>query len=368
MPIPPTGRRSAFTLIELLVVIAIIAILIALLVPAVQKVREAAARAQCENNLKQIGLALHSYHDTYHHFPLGEYDDDNNNWCWRLWILPYIEQTNLYSAAVNDPNPANQPYCPPNNGAGSNPMSVDAYTFQQQATNTTTGSWAIPAGVAGTPVSVYMCPSDIIPVMSTHTIGAPSSVTWGPFAKSSYCGNIGSSAPTLGLVYNCGADYPPSNVAQNSLWDGMLTMSNSNYINFCVRLALVTDGTSNTVFVGEVTASYSVNATNLNSEVFPAWAGGPGNNPGANPTNNAGDACGSLPALGSVFRFMDGSFPLQSPASVAASDNSFGSMHSGGGNFLFVDGSVHFLSANIDANTYQALGTRSGGETLIVSW
>jgi len=370
-----TGRLSrsqAFTLIELLVVIAIIAILIGLLLPAVQKVRAAAARAQCQNNLKQIGLAMYNFHDANDHFPLGEPDDDNNNWCWRFWILPYLEQNTLYDAAVGDPNAAYQPYISPNMGSGNNAQDIDAYTWPQQATNTVTGSWAFPGGVAGTPISIYMCPADIIPVLSTHTEGSPS--YWGPFAKTNYCGNLGSSPSSAimvaaGLTYGCGGSTTNAGMLQDSLWNGMLTMSNHNIINFCARIVDVSDGTSNTAFVGEVTVSHSVSATDLNSDVFPAWAGGVGQNPGALSLTatggNEGDECATLIALGNVFRFMDGNYPLYSGSStVTASDLSFGSQHDGGANFLFADGSVHFISINVSAATYQALGTRNGEDTV----
>ncbi|MFM7290546.1 MAG: DUF1559 domain-containing protein [Planctomycetia bacterium] len=370
------GRRRGFSLVELLVVVAIIGTLVGLLLPAVQRTRAAARQTQCGNHLRQIGIGLQSFHTAHNHFPLGEPDDDNNGWSWRFWLLPYLEEQKLYDAAMSDPIPEYRPYLPPGMGGGKNTANIDSFTFPQQATNTATGS-TIPGGVAGQPVTVYLCPADLLPVRSTHSYGSPS--YWGPFAKTNYCGHIGSSPSwfaTLGtgISFVCGGSAPAANVLQTKLWNGMLTFSNHNWENFAARITDVQDGTSHTVIVGEATDSLTCGLSQTASRIFPIWAGGAGSIPdkvtltGGNGNNSGDNICGYLPGLGNTFRFMDGFYPLNAPRTTAASDNAFGSQHSGGGNFLFVDGSVTFLSESVDSVVYQAIGTRAGGETVATDW
>ena len=151
---PPSRRRPGFTLIELLVVIAIIAILIGMLLPAVQKVREAAARTKCANNLKQLALGMHLYQDTHKKLPTGWLTSidgtiaPNPGWTWATLIMPYIEQGNLYSQ-LGVPAPQN----------------VSATSGPQTAALVT---------LCSTRIALYRCPSDILPDLNT----APCRARW----------------------------------------------------------------------------------------------------------------------------------------------------------------------------------------------
>ena len=301
--------RLAFTLIELLVVIAIIAILIGLLLPAVQKVREVAARMKCGNNLKQIGLAMHNYHDNYQGLPpgyraWGVYSDGATDtapgWGWAAYLLPYMEQDNLYR--------------------------------QLDLTKPAEKSAAI-----GTVVKGYLCPSDSTPP--------------GAFAVPDAFGKSLASAAPTSYSACCGGDESGTADAAGL---GIF------YRNSQTRLTDVTDGTSNTLMVGERAWS---NANGI-------WAGAIQNAVCLRGKQNPcpGSGAGSYPAATLAL--------FHSHLNNALTDTDGGlddasSRHTGGSNFAFADGSVRFLRSipgdvpsgyTADSLIFQAMGTRANGE------
>jgi prepilin-type N-terminal cleavage/methylation domain-containing protein/prepilin-type processing-associated H-X9-DG protein len=335
-------RRQAFTLIELLVVIAIIGILVGLLLPAVQKVREAAAKMSCTNNLKQIGLALHNYHDTYLKFPAGYVDSNSSTtstpdndlgpgWGWGAYILPYIEQDNVYRQ-INFSQPI---------GVGANaPMS-------QQT------------------IKMYQCPSD--GYQQSFTVWPTSVVV----AHGNYVGCNG----WVECFGNAGGNYNPS-LDGGSAEDGDGANSGTGlagdglfYRNSKNRFADVTDGLSNTVIVGERCAAHSPATWTgaVTGGRCPAWMC-------TTPWTTPYTAQASAPNTGNGTAYDNADYDealvlghgnlthLPNADSPFFDPDTFWSMHTGGANFLFGDGSVHFLSSGINPTTYQALMTIAGSE------
>jgi len=298
-----TLGRSGFTLIELLVVIAIIAVLIALLLPAVQQAREAARRSQCKNNLKQIGLALHNYHDTMNCLPPGwigvttgqPSPSGANGFSWGTFILPYVDQAPLFSKM-----------------SFGNSMS--------DAANLDLLKYKLP---------VYQCPSD--PKPDTFQTKDTPSVT---LATANYAGVFGLVEPD-----NCEIPYGSPNSARNA--QGQCISDGSFFHNSLIRLRDFTDGTSSTLLVGERTTWK--NPADPTEIVYGTWSGAvPGGDDAA--ARVIGHA-GHLPNEGDD-----------------AED--FGSSHVGGAHFVMGDGHVQFLSQNMDAGTFRSLATRSGGEVV----
>jgi prepilin-type N-terminal cleavage/methylation domain-containing protein len=209
-PRPRPLARSAFTLIELLVVIAIIAVLLGLLLPAVQKVREAANRSQCSNNLKQLGLACHNYHNVYNALPYARSGGRPQDNSWAVLVVPFIEQDNLYKLfATPIPNGSGGTY-PMNPDSGLN----DLNRSQFQAT-----------GALNAQVPIFYCPSRRKPPQLSENGGAT-------------YGNVQGACGDYGVV-----------LGDDGLNNGAFHVNDAYAVGF--RLTDVTDGTSNTFLVGE---------------------------------------------------------------------------------------------------------------------
>ena len=311
-------RRRAFTLIELLVVIAIIAILIALLLPAVQAAREAARRAQCINNLKQIGLGLHNYHSAIGTFPVGVIsspgsDGDNTGpgWAWAALMLPQMEQANVANSINFN-------------------LGIEAIANQTARL---------------TIINSFVCPSDasflprftvVDDTTSNTTPGAPIC----DVASSNYVGCVGSGDPSSLYPYSP-TDDPPGRDNGNGLF----------YRNRSVTIAQVTDGTSQTIAVGEKSQNLA-RAT---------WTGAVTH--AAVPITQLQAEDGLSPESGDALVIAH-TGELDGPNSRPAHADQFWSRHPGGANFAFADGSVRFLKEKRPLSIFQAMATRAGGEVL----
>jgi prepilin-type N-terminal cleavage/methylation domain-containing protein/prepilin-type processing-associated H-X9-DG protein len=291
--------RQGFSLIELLVVIAIIAVLIGILLPAVQRARESANRLSCSNNLHQLGLACHQYHDNYRSFPPGyvafaSYPDTTPGWGWGTFLLPYLEQGTLYGQI--DLN---------------KPVEISP-TIQ-------------------TVLKVYLCPSDQPPsgAFTIHDVTLAPLTTAAP---SSYAATVGQDASEVDAATG----------------DGVF------YRNSQTRISDITDGTSQTVLLGD----------RAWTQTKGTWAGAPnGAITQAGPENVWPNATGSPEALILVHNNW---VNITTDADGGLDD--FSSNHPGGVNLLFADGAVHFLkSITLDGperRAFWALGTRAGGEVI----
>jgi prepilin-type N-terminal cleavage/methylation domain-containing protein/prepilin-type processing-associated H-X9-DG protein len=351
--------RSGFTLIELLVVIAIIAVLIALLLPAVQAAREAARRAQCTNNLKQLGLALHNYIDINNVFPMGAISVADSPWSgngisWRGAILPHLEGTNLYNA-VNLSLPTYNPgdggaqmytawitvsntwLCPSDGNNGNGLLPGFTATGQWNAGNLPPVNPSTGQPVSVVPVSNY-CGS-FGDNYSSHSVALP----W----ETPYASNLIPGQPRIGWPGPWGVNQSSPGCPVGPGLRGMFDYFGAQVVS----LQGVTDGLSNTVLVGEVLPSQTadLNFWNFNGSVAGTTIPINWNSNTINPNDPSCFNHWQDYPVGCRFDY---------------DSTGFKSLHPGGANFLLGDGSVRFLKSSISLITYCALGSRAGGEVV----
>jgi prepilin-type processing-associated H-X9-DG protein/prepilin-type N-terminal cleavage/methylation domain-containing protein len=317
---PSRRHRSAFTLIELLVVLGIISVLIGLLLPAVQKVREAANRIQCANNLTQLALAAHQHHDYQGKFPTGLHIVESingrhaNGTCWEVELLPYLEQQNL----------------------------KQRWDYTDFRNNVAGGTNATTAQV----LKLLVCPSDTLPDPVVYLSYASYPYAWGFYGLSSYGGNAGRQS------------FRPKFATRDGIF----------FQDSRIRLADVNDGASNTFLFGE-RSHFDPEYDRLNLAF----------SPGPEPLCHFGRWANVFASAGSLAEhLLSTPVPInyQVPAGISAEEFlgptgaanlrwcAFGSGHPGGANFAFADGSVRFVSESIPLTTLRALSTRAGREII----
>ncbi len=325
------GSRHGFTLIELLVVIAIIAILIALLLPAVQQAREAARRSQCANNLKQLGLAMHNYHDSYTMFPIGAQVSNKPNW--RYSLLPGLDQTTLYNKLVITRN-------------GWQSACNDSSTYGQLYY----GENSI---LVGLKLSVFSCPSNPLPANDP----ASSLCNYDRLQLHDYVGISGATPDP--------APVPRDEMCSTGQPYGIICVNGSIVIGKSTRIRDLTDGTSNTVVIAE--QSGNVAGANLSNNYHGGWrgySGGPTTNPITSTT--ASHAAG-ITSVGYKNNSKSGTTggSLVPRSNVAYAYNTILNSHHTGGIFVLLgDGATRFVSDSQDFRIMQRLCAKDDGQML----
>ncbi len=316
-----TQTRRAFTLIELLVVIAIIAMLVAILLPAVQQAREAARRSTCQNNLKQMGIALHNYHDVHNTLPSASVRTaytvsrgfyGKSGWAWSVMILSYIEQGSLYDGMQINVN---------------NMVDTPAMLKYTQ-----------------TVIPVYRCPSSPAPDLNANFKKSSWPASDVP-ATSNYKALFGSldEGGSASTVPGC----PTSGFSRGHCFGGENGLFGAGS---SVRFRDIQDGLSNTLAVGEVTYGDLGDGIDRMAAV---WAGVSDDSTGGTPTYDLPMRVVMHSLANTTARRINGTYK-----------NAYSSHHRGGVQFLFADGSVHFISETIDGATSELLAQKSDGQVL----
>lgn len=330
---------TGFTLVELLVVIAIIGVLIGLLLPAVQAAREAARRSSCGNNLKQLGLGMHTYHDVNKKFPVGTIQAYNpsqsptttTSWfgpnstsgaiAWGVQILPFIEQNDLFTQVQSA-------------------YQNKAFTMPWNSTGIT---GRVPQTVYQTPLDAFKCPSDVMPSLNPE-LKSGSSATLNR-AKSNYVASAGHRPFGTGSrndIHGAGDVGLPTSI-HNGDMGGICFQGHPYSGGGQIKINTITDGLSNTFMIGERSGEPTTGGRTRSAS---AWIGGH--------ENYTREVCFSS------------AYTPNSRGSELIEDSCTASRHPSGVLICFADGAVHFITETIGATTYLNLGNRSDSQA--VSW